>query len=160
MGSNYDSFHWMDTYGDPGFEYHIAIAQVIALLTAKLVEEPIISFSAADYAIGLKAYLKSVEDMAEGSKISKKLKKNLFKSLRASIGNSYTHLAWTAGAGSSMSSSLRACGRATPVRRSRGSWRRWSLGMSRRWRGGWILLSRGSMGLLGCLRIRYCNCGE
>merc|ERR1712070_350590 len=85
MGSNYDSFHWMDTYGDPGFEYHIAIAQVIALLTAKLVEEPIIPFSAADYAVGLKSYLKSVEDMAEGSKISKKLKKNLFKSLLASI---------------------------------------------------------------------------
>ncbi|RMY54388.1 hypothetical protein D0863_13644 [Hortaea werneckii] len=83
--SNYDSFHWMDTYGDPGFEYHIAIAQVIALLTAKLVEEPIISFSAADYAVGLKSYLKSVEDMAEESKISEKLKKNLFKSLRASI---------------------------------------------------------------------------
>lgn len=63
--SNYDSFWWMDNYGDPGFEYHITIAKVISLLAAKLIEEPIVQFSATDYAVGLKKYLDSVKAVAE-----------------------------------------------------------------------------------------------
>lgn len=55
--SNYDSLHWMDTYGDPGFVYHVAIAKVIALMAAKMVEEPVIGFSATQYAEGLAHYL-------------------------------------------------------------------------------------------------------
>ncbi|KAM0720241.1 hypothetical protein Q7P37_004377 [Cladosporium fusiforme] len=55
--SNYDSFHWMDKYGDPGFKYHEAIAKIIALLAAKLSEEPIVGFNATDYAVGLETYL-------------------------------------------------------------------------------------------------------
>lgn len=68
--SNYDSFHWMDTYGDPGFEYHITIAKVIGLLAAKLVEEPIVQFNATDYAVGLKKYLDSVKVVAADSDLS------------------------------------------------------------------------------------------
>lgn len=63
--SNYDSFYWMDTYGDPGFKYHITIAKIINLLAAKLVEEPIVQFNATDYAVGLKKYLESVKSMAK-----------------------------------------------------------------------------------------------
>jgi len=40
--SNYDSFHWMDLYGDPGFHYHATISRVWALLAARIVEIPII----------------------------------------------------------------------------------------------------------------------
>lgn len=83
--SNYDSSHWMDVYGDPGFEYHIAIAKIIALLAAKLVEEPIVSFSALDYAVALKGYLKSVEKTGLESGIGEKFKKSLFKSLETSV---------------------------------------------------------------------------
>ncbi|USW49007.1 Putative PA domain, transferrin receptor-like, dimerization domain, peptidase M28 [Septoria linicola] len=63
--SNYDSFYWMDTYGDPGFEYHITIAKIISLLAAKLVEEPIVQFNATDYAIGVEKYLNDVKALAK-----------------------------------------------------------------------------------------------
>ena len=66
--SNYDSFHWMDKFGDPGFHYHIAIAKVCALFAASLVESPIIAFNATDYALGLATYLQSVIKIARDSK--------------------------------------------------------------------------------------------
>lgn len=59
--SNYDSSYWMDNYGDPSFEYHATMAKIIGLLAAKLVEEPIISFNATDYAIGLERYLEDTK---------------------------------------------------------------------------------------------------
>ncbi|CAK4031777.1 Zn-dependent exopeptidase [Lecanosticta acicola] len=62
--SNYDSFYWMDKFGDPGFQYHITIAKIISLLAAKLVEEPIVQFNASDYAVGLAKYLSSVKTLA------------------------------------------------------------------------------------------------
>lgn len=65
--SNYDSFYWMDNFGDPGFQYHITIAKIISLLAAKLVEEPIVQFNATDYAVGLERYLESVKTSATDS---------------------------------------------------------------------------------------------
>jgi N-acetylated-alpha-linked acidic dipeptidase len=60
--SNYDSYHWMETYGDPGFHYHAATAKLWALFTAKLVEAPVIPLNATDYAIAIKQYITDVED--------------------------------------------------------------------------------------------------
>ncbi|KAK4128138.1 Zn-dependent exopeptidase [Parathielavia appendiculata] len=60
--SNYDSFHWMNKFGDPSFAYHRAMAQVLGLVTAQLADLPIISFRAADYARALERYVKKVED--------------------------------------------------------------------------------------------------
>ncbi len=65
--SNYDSFAWMDKFGDPGWHYHIAITKIWALFAARLVETPIIQFNATDYASGLKGYLESVEDKVKSS---------------------------------------------------------------------------------------------
>ena len=65
--SNYDSFHWMDTYGDPGFHHHVALAKIISLLAAKLVEEPLIQFNATDYAVSLASYLERVKKIAAES---------------------------------------------------------------------------------------------
>jgi N-acetylated-alpha-linked acidic dipeptidase len=62
--SKYDSFYWMDNFGDPGWHYHVTMARVWALLAARIVETPIIELNATDYAIGLKRYLESVEDKA------------------------------------------------------------------------------------------------
>ena len=59
--SNYDSFHWMATYGDPGFAYHRAMAQVFALLIAALADEPVVAFRATDYADALRGYVDSVK---------------------------------------------------------------------------------------------------
>lgn len=59
--SNYDSFTWMSKYGDPGFIYHRTMAQVLSLLTAKVADEPLLSFGAATYANELDKYVGKVE---------------------------------------------------------------------------------------------------
>merc|ERR1711964_62782 len=51
--SNYDSYYWMNTYGDPGFHYHIAIAKIFGLFTARLAESPVIPLNATDYHIAI-----------------------------------------------------------------------------------------------------------
>lgn len=65
--SNYDSFDWMDRFGDPGWHYHTCIAKVWALLAAKLIEAPVIRFKAADYSKALKDYLDSAKDSVRES---------------------------------------------------------------------------------------------
>jgi N-acetylated-alpha-linked acidic dipeptidase len=65
--SNYDSFHWMDTFGDPGWHYHVTIARIWALIAASLSETPVLSLNATDYAAGLSTYLESVKDKAKRS---------------------------------------------------------------------------------------------
>lgn len=59
--SNYDSFHWMSTYGDPGFHYHATVAKLWALFTAKLAETPVIPLNATDYALAIQGYIADVE---------------------------------------------------------------------------------------------------
>ncbi|KAK6364413.1 hypothetical protein LTS17_012178 [Exophiala oligosperma] len=63
--SNYDSFHWMDNYGDKDWHYHVAVTKVWALLAAQLSESAVLPLSAKDYARGLGNYL---EDVKERSK--------------------------------------------------------------------------------------------
>ncbi|KAF2151695.1 peptidase M28 [Myriangium duriaei CBS 260.36] len=58
--SNYDSQAWMDKYGDPTFEYHIAIAQLLGLLSVELLESPVLQFNASDYSVALEKYIDSV----------------------------------------------------------------------------------------------------
>ncbi|KXL50673.1 MAG: hypothetical protein FE78DRAFT_532623, partial [Acidomyces sp. 'richmondensis'] len=62
--SNYDSFHWMETYGDPGFAYHATIAQIGGLLVAKFAEEPVVGFSAREYAEALEKYVNGLRKFA------------------------------------------------------------------------------------------------
>ena len=63
--SNYDSFHWMDKFGESHWLYHITIAKVMALIAANLAETPLIGLNATDYATGLQGYLDSVEGKAK-----------------------------------------------------------------------------------------------
>lgn len=65
--SNYDSFHWMATYGDPGFHYHAAAAKILALFTAKLSETPVIPMNITDYATALKNYVTKVASKLQPS---------------------------------------------------------------------------------------------
>lgn len=59
--SNYDSFHWMTEYGDVGFKYHKAMAQILGLTIAKISESYTIPFGATEYADALHGYLDKVE---------------------------------------------------------------------------------------------------
>jgi N-acetylated-alpha-linked acidic dipeptidase len=65
--SNYDSFHWMDNFGDPGWHYHVTIARILALLAARLLESPIVPLNMTDYADGLATYLNHVKDKLDNS---------------------------------------------------------------------------------------------
>src|SRR4051812_26581243 len=47
--SNYDSYHWMTAFGDPGFHTHKAIGQYLTLLLYHLVSDPVLPLEPADY---------------------------------------------------------------------------------------------------------------
>ncbi|RMZ90197.1 hypothetical protein DV736_g2560, partial [Chaetothyriales sp. CBS 134916] len=66
--SNYDSFHWMDNFGDPRWEHHAAIARVLGLLIATLSERAILPLNATDYTLGIKRYMSSVKAVANVAK--------------------------------------------------------------------------------------------
>jgi N-acetylated-alpha-linked acidic dipeptidase len=65
--SNYDSFHWMDTFGDPGWHYHVTIARILAILTARIAESPVIPLNVTDYASGLAHYLEATKQKLANS---------------------------------------------------------------------------------------------
>jgi N-acetylated-alpha-linked acidic dipeptidase len=65
--SNYDSYYWMNTYGDPGFHYHATVAKLWALFTAKLAETPVIPLNATDYALAIQGYISNVESKLDGA---------------------------------------------------------------------------------------------
>ena len=48
--SAYDSFYWMDHFGDPGFTYHVAAAQLWGTLAMRLADADGLSFDYTDYA--------------------------------------------------------------------------------------------------------------
>lgn len=72
--SNYDSFVWMDTFGDPGWHYHATITKVWGLIAAALVESPVIALNTTDYALSLSSYL---------SRLRQKVSKSPDPSIRA-----------------------------------------------------------------------------
>jgi hypothetical protein len=55
----------MEKYGDPNWSYHLATTKLWALAAARLVESPVIAFSAGDYAVGLDSYLQTVKPSAD-----------------------------------------------------------------------------------------------
>ncbi|KAI6353788.1 hypothetical protein MCOR25_008883 [Pyricularia grisea] len=60
--SNYDSYHWMSTFGDPGFLVHAAMGQYLSLLALRLIDDEVLPFDLGNYAVELKAYR---DDLAE-----------------------------------------------------------------------------------------------
>jgi N-acetylated-alpha-linked acidic dipeptidase len=62
--SSYDSFHWMDQFGDPGFVYHVAAAQVWGTLAMRLSEADALPFDYTDYAKQIRDYFSEVVRLA------------------------------------------------------------------------------------------------
>jgi N-acetylated-alpha-linked acidic dipeptidase len=54
--SSYDSFYWMDKFGDPGFVYHVAVAQLWGTLALRLAEADGLQFDYTDYAKQIRDY--------------------------------------------------------------------------------------------------------
>ncbi|KAI1338830.1 Zn-dependent exopeptidase [Xylariaceae sp. FL0016] len=60
--SNYDSFYWLQNFGDPGFKKHLAMAQLWGVLAVRLAGVPLLQFDATDYGRFLRHHLKNVQD--------------------------------------------------------------------------------------------------
>ncbi|ROT35092.1 Zn-dependent exopeptidase [Sodiomyces alkalinus F11] len=60
--SNYDTYHWMATWGDPGFHLHASQGQYLALLVYHLATDDILPIDVPNYAVELRAYY---DDLAE-----------------------------------------------------------------------------------------------
>jgi N-acetylated-alpha-linked acidic dipeptidase len=54
--SAYDSFYWMDHFGDPGFVYHVAAAQIWGTLGMRLADAEALPFDYTDYANQIRDY--------------------------------------------------------------------------------------------------------
>jgi N-acetylated-alpha-linked acidic dipeptidase len=54
--SAYDSFYWMDHFGDPGFHYHVTAAQLWGTLALRLAEADGLSFDYTDYVTQVRDY--------------------------------------------------------------------------------------------------------
>ena len=62
--SAYDSFYWMDHFGDPGFRYHVAAAQVWGTLAMRLADADGLSFDYTDYAGQVREYFNEALKLA------------------------------------------------------------------------------------------------
>jgi N-acetylated-alpha-linked acidic dipeptidase len=59
--SNYDSFDWMDRFGDPGWHYHVTAAKLWSVLAAYISETPVLPLNTSDYSLALLRYLDDTE---------------------------------------------------------------------------------------------------
>ncbi|KAI9170744.1 putative glutamate carboxypeptidase [Paramyrothecium foliicola] len=60
--SNYDSYHWMATFGDPGFHQHRAVGQYLTLLAYHLADDEVLPIDVQNYGVELRAYY---DDLSE-----------------------------------------------------------------------------------------------
>ncbi|OLN92258.1 putative glutamate carboxypeptidase-like protein 2 [Colletotrichum chlorophyti] len=65
--SNYDTYHWMANFGDPGFHVHAAIGQYLALLAFHLADDEVLPIDVPNYAIELRAYLEDLSEYVESA---------------------------------------------------------------------------------------------
>lgn len=54
--SNYDSYAWMERFGDPGFHTHKAMGQYLTLLLYHMVSDPVVPLEPANYGPELVKY--------------------------------------------------------------------------------------------------------
>lgn len=62
--SVYDNYDWMRLFGDPGFRYHKALAQIWALLILEMADSPVLPFDFNDYARAVKGFIEDLERLA------------------------------------------------------------------------------------------------
>lgn len=60
--SNYDTYHWMATFGDPGFHMHSTMGQFLTLLAYHMIDDTIIPFDIPTYASALHEYYEELLD--------------------------------------------------------------------------------------------------
>jgi len=63
--SAYDSFYWMDHFGDPGFVYHAAAAQLWGTLGMRLADSDVLPFDYSDYATQIRDFFNEALKLAK-----------------------------------------------------------------------------------------------
>jgi N-acetylated-alpha-linked acidic dipeptidase len=63
--SAYDSFYWMENFGDPGFVYHVAAAQILGTMTLRVADVEVLPFDYTDYANQLREFFTEATRIAK-----------------------------------------------------------------------------------------------
>lgn len=58
--SNFDSYHWMTTFGDPGFVQHKAMGQYLSLLAYHLADDEIVPYNVNTFTEEMRQYLEAL----------------------------------------------------------------------------------------------------
>lgn len=59
--SNYDSFHWMEKFGDPTFEYHATLVRIWGLIALHLADDTVLPIYPGDYSAYIQSYITELE---------------------------------------------------------------------------------------------------
>ncbi|KAH6580683.1 hypothetical protein BASA61_009495 [Batrachochytrium salamandrivorans] len=59
--SNYDSFHWMEKFGDPTWEYHKTLSSILGHMLLKLAHDEVLPFDYVPYTYALELYSNDVD---------------------------------------------------------------------------------------------------
>lgn len=63
--SAYDSFYWMENFGDPGFFYHVTAAQVLGTMALRVADREVLPFDYTDYANQLREFFTDATKIAK-----------------------------------------------------------------------------------------------
>ena len=63
--SAYDSFYWMEHFGDPGFVYHTAAAQLWGTMAMRLADADVLPFDYTDYATQIRDFFTETSKLAK-----------------------------------------------------------------------------------------------
>jgi N-acetylated-alpha-linked acidic dipeptidase len=67
--SAYDSFYWMEHFGDPKFQYHVAAAQIWGTITLRLADASGLPLDYTDYAAQLREFVSETKRLAVRRKL-------------------------------------------------------------------------------------------
>lgn len=86
--SCYESYDWMEKFGDPGFQYHKVLAQFWGLLLLDVSENPMLPFDMEAYATSITGWVKDLDTFAKnkGAKVDMQLMFNAAAELEANAG--------------------------------------------------------------------------
>ena len=76
--SAYDSFYWMDHFGDPSFVYHVAAAQLWGTLAMRLADADALPFDYTDYATQIRDFFTEALKLAKQRKLDSSLDSQSF----------------------------------------------------------------------------------
>jgi N-acetylated-alpha-linked acidic dipeptidase len=76
--SAYDSFYWMDHFGDPGFVYHAAMAQLWGTLAMRLADADALPFDYTDYGTQIRDFFTEALKLAKQRKLDSSLDTQYF----------------------------------------------------------------------------------